>query len=296
VLSFYIKFYRNLSIGRQILVCGLLFLFGCSEQQSIEQQNTVKVTTAAANVEVLETPILIPKLSRERTIRVYLPPDYDKSSQTYSVLYMHDGQNLFDDATSFVGEWKVDETLNRLYKERGLALIVVGIDNGAEKRMNEMSPWLHQDFAPAEGKEYMDFIVNVLKPYIDKRYRTKPTRIDTAIMGSSMGGVISHYGIHEFSPVFSKAGIFSPSFWFTDEVFKHTADKPIPKDAKVYFLVGAKEGSDMVSNTQKMVLQLTEQQHPKQNIFFKQVQDGIHNESFWANEFEQAILWLFSES
>lgn len=292
---FYSKPYLSLNIRLQVLACALLILYGCSEQHSSEQHSAAKIATASANVQVLKTPMLIPKLARERTIRVYLPPDYDQSNQTYSVLYMHDGQNLFDYATSFVGEWNVDETLNRLYAERGLALIVVGIDNGAEKRINELSPWLNPDFAPAEGKEYMDFIVNVLKPYIDTRYRTNPKRNNTAIMGSSMGGLISHYAIHEYSSVFSKAGIFSPSFWFSDEVFKHTAGKQLQKDAKVYFLVGALEGSDMVSNTEKMVLQLTEQKHPKHNIVFKLVQEGIHNESFWAEEFEQAVLWLFSK-
>lgn len=284
----YLKSYLRLNCS-QLLVLALFILSGCSEPQ-----NEVKLATAAANVEVVETPLLMPKLSRERTIRVYLPPEYVKSDTRYSVLYMHDGQNLFDDATSFVGEWKIDETLNRLYHEQGLALIVVGIDNGGDKRMNELSPWLHPDFAPAEGQEYMDFIVNVLKPYIDSRYRTNPERNNTAIMGSSMGGLISHYAIHEFPTVFSKAGIFSPSFWFSDEVFKHSANKPMPKDAKIYFLIGSQEGSDMVTNTQKMVLQLTQQEHSEQNMFYKEVQEGIHNEAFWAEEFEQAVVWMFS--
>jgi predicted alpha/beta superfamily hydrolase len=278
------------AIRLQILACGLFLLLGCSEQQ-----HDVKMPTAAVNVQVLETPLEMSKLARDRTIRIYLPPNYENNQSRYSVLYMHDGQNLFDDATSFVGEWKIDETLNRLYAERGLAIIVVGIDNGGDRRMNEFSPWMHPDFAPAEGNQYLDFVVNDLKPYIDSHYRTNPERINTAIMGSSMGGLISHYAIHQFPFVFSKAGIFSPSFWFSEEVFKHTANKPMPKDAKVYFLVGSQEGSDMVTNTKKMVAQLTEQKHAPRNLLYREVQGGIHNESFWAEEFEQAIVWLFSE-
>ena len=138
--------------------------------------------TAGPGVRVLP-PMTIPGLGRERTIRLYLPPGYDASTKRYPVLYMHDGQNLFDDATSYVGEWGVDEALDALAAD-GLELIVVGIDHGGEKRFNELSPVSHPRFGAGENRQYTDFVVNVLKPHIDATYRTRPEREHTGIMGS----------------------------------------------------------------------------------------------------------------
>jgi len=101
---------------------------------------------------------------------------------------MHDGQNLFDNSTSYAGEWGIDETLNKLAKRKVLSLIVVGIDNGLDKRMNELSPWENTSYGRAEGKQYMDFVVNIVKPHTDHKYRTLSDQSNTAIMGSSMGG------------------------------------------------------------------------------------------------------------
>src|ERR1700739_1732356 len=95
-----------------------------------------KPSTAQAHVHVLRAPFVIPGLNRERTVRLYLPPAYEKSTRRYPVLYMHDGQNLFDDATSYAGEWGVDETLNALAKSRALRLIVAGIDPGGTERVH----------------------------------------------------------------------------------------------------------------------------------------------------------------
>ena len=147
-----------------------------------------RAPSSATNVVVLEHEFSIPELNRPRKLRVYLPPDYATSERRYPVLYMHDAQNLFDDATSYAGEWGVDETLNELFDKQGFALIVVGVDNGGEKRMNELSPWPNQDFGAAEGRQYMDFLVDDVKAYVDEHYRTLPDQEHTAIMGSSMGG------------------------------------------------------------------------------------------------------------
>src|ERR1700676_1669623 len=120
-----------------------------------------RVHTASPNVQVLPEPLTMPGLDRQRMIRVYLPPGYTTSKQRFPVLYMHDGQNLFDDATSFVGEWGVDETLDALAKTRDFKLIVVGIDNGAENRIHELSPWDNAKYGKGEGRQYMAFLVDV---------------------------------------------------------------------------------------------------------------------------------------
>ncbi len=251
--------------------------------------------SATSNVQILNKIFNIPILGRERMLRIYLPPDYFLSNKKYPVLYMHDGQNLFDDSTSFVGEWGVDETLNQLAKTTGLSLIVVGIDNGQEKRMNELSPWKNEKYGKAEGEIYMDFIVQDIKPYIDQTYRTLSDQENTAIMGSSMGGLISHYAIFKYPEVFSKAGIFSPSYWYSEEVYKFSQSTKLNSHSKLYLLIGGKEGIEEVDCVKKMYDHLSSQHVSQKNLQLKVVADGEHNERFWKAEFKEAILWLFSK-
>ena len=136
---------------------------------------------------------------------------------------MHDSQNLFDNYYSFAGEWGIDETLNSLFNAGDYGCIVVGVDNGGVERINEYSPWVNASYGGGDGDKYARFIVETLKPYIDQNYRTSPEREKTGIMGSSMGGLISFYIGLKYQEVFSKIGIFSPSFWFSKECYSFGA-------------------------------------------------------------------------
>jgi predicted alpha/beta superfamily hydrolase len=259
-----------------------------------------KPSTAQPNVHVLEA-LAMPGLDRTRTIRLYLPPGYETSRERYPVLYMHDGQNLFDAATSYAGEWGVDETLNELARTEGLKLIVVGIDNGEKLRVNELNPWDNARFGKGEGAQYMHFIVDVVKPYIDTHYRTKPDRANTAIMGSSMGGLISHYAIATYPKVFSKAGIFSPAYWLAPAIFDDPAERKFPRDAKLYFYAGGKEGektmpgmSEMERDMNRMVATLRAAGIPARNLAVEVNPEAQHNEAAWRAEFPKAVNWLFA--
>ncbi len=145
---------------------------------------------------------------------MYFPPNYS-SGKRFPVIYMHDGQNLFDSASSFSGEWKVDEILDSLYKYHNFSCIVVGIYNGENQRSNELSPW-HNDSlnVGGDGDKYAKFIVKTLKPFIDSHYRTLIDRENTVIMGSSMGGLMSLYLALQYPEVFGKAAIFSHHYGF----------------------------------------------------------------------------------
>jgi predicted alpha/beta superfamily hydrolase len=277
----------NKLIMKRLFLISTLFLFACSEP--------IKTFTATDNVQVLPYQFVMPELERQRSIRLYLPPSYQTSDKRYPVIYMHDGQNLFDDLTAFAGEWQVDESLNQLADKQGLEVIVVGIDNGGDLRMNELSPWENKRFGEAQGKQYMDFVVDVVKPYIDTNFRTQSDRLHTAIMGSSMGGLISHYGVHAYPEVFSKAGIFSPAYWYSQDVFSFTKLKKAPLDARLYVMYGDKEGDGMIADTDKMLRQLRQQGHPRQNFLFKRVPNGEHNEQLWRTEFTEAVQWLFQQ-
>src|ERR1044072_7522726 len=114
--------------------------------------------------------------------------------QPHSFLYMHEGQNVFDDLTSFAGEWGVDETLDSI-GNHSREMIVVAVDHGETKRINEYCPYDMEKYGKGEGDQYVDFLVKTLKPFIDKKYRTIKTKQNTFIAGSSMGGLISMYAI-----------------------------------------------------------------------------------------------------
>ncbi len=283
------QYHRLFRAGRKRWNSALILCFLLSACQSEEP----RLPSASENVYLLDNQLVIPGVNRQRKIRLYLPPDYQQSQRAYPVLYMHDGQNLFDDSTSYAGEWGVDETLDKLHQQGKLSLIVVGIDNGEDKRMNELSPWPNSDYGTAEGGHYMKFIVDVVKPYIDSNYRTLADVNNTAIMGSSMGGLISHYGIFEYSEVFSKAGIFSPSYWYSDKVYEFTDSKKLNPSARLFFLMGEKEGVDMVSDMNRMIAQIKKQGLSETQISASTIKGGEHHESFWRAHFERAILWLF---
>lgn len=252
-------------------------------------------STALPGVSLLGEPLAIPGLERKRQLRIYLPPGYAASGKRYPVLYMHDGQNLFDAATAYSGEWKVDETLDALAREGRLELIVVGIDNGQEKRMTELNAWDHPEFGKGEGRAYTDFIVKTVKPLVDASYRTLPGRAHTAIMGSSMGGLASHYALVQYPQVFGKAGVFSPSYWSAKPVFDFVASRPAPKDARLFLLMGGKEGPQMNADVKRMAEVLGRSGHPEPNTVLKLVPEADHNEAFWAGELREALLWMFAQ-
>ncbi|EDP96604.1 alpha/beta hydrolase-fold protein [Kordia algicida OT-1] len=257
--------------------------------------NNETVSTKQPNVATFAEAFNIPQLNTTRKILVYLPPNYAKSHKKYPVLYMHDGQNVFDKATSYSGEWEVDETLNKLHQTHGLDVIVVSIDN-SEARMQEYTAWEHKKYDTPKGKEYIDFIAKTLKPAIDQQYRTKTDAKNTAIMGSSMGGLISHYAAFQYPNVFGKAGIFSPSFWFSEETFAFTKNHLAKaKNSKLYYLMGEKEGGNMVADLNKMLQLLNKNNFPKDQVLSKFSPNGTHSEAFWRSELKTALLWLFAE-
>jgi predicted alpha/beta superfamily hydrolase len=251
-------------------------------------------STAAPNVSVLDNMFFMPQLNRSRKIWVYLPPDYQTTTKRYPVLYMHDAQNLFDVKTSFSGEWKVDESLNDLHSKGDYGCIVIGIDNGGGERLNEYSPWVNTQYGGGLGDEYIEFVANTLKPFVDGKYRTLPGRNTTGIMGSSMGGLISMFGFSERQDVFSRAGIFSPAFWFGgNNSVNHTASKTKKGDARVYFLAGGKEPASVTTNMDAVSNAMTTAGFLSAEKKRLTPADGEHSEWFWAREFPDAYKWLF---
>jgi len=250
-------------------------------------------STAAQNVIVMDNSFFMPQFNRTRRIWLYLPPDYETSGKDYPVLYMHDGQNLFDLYTSFAGEWEVDETLNSLFDEGKEVPIVVGIDNGGAHRLAEYTPWPHPQYGGGDGDLYAQFIVETLKPHIDANYRTKPQRAFTGIMGSSLGGLISHYIAIKHQDVFGKAGIFSPSFWYSDSSYSFVTQTGSQFPMRYYMMGGTNESGGLVGQMQNMIQTLLAAGFDESELELKIVQGGQHNEYLWRTQFGEAYEWLF---
>lgn len=244
---------------------------------------------STASKQVTFFSIAAPQLHTEKKIWLYLPKNYKTATKRYPVIYMHDAQNLFDAASSFVGEWNIDEKLDSLNAQ----VIVVGIEHGNEKRLDELTPYKNNKYGGGSADTYLDFIVKTLKPKIDSEFRTKSSLKNTAIIGSSLGGLISFYATLKYPTVFGKAAVFSPSFWINPEIY------PLMKETKelktkIYFLCGDSEDDTMVPNLNKMIDLIAEKRCYCLNLTkTKIVKAGQHNEKLWRDGFVKAYLWLF---
>ena len=158
---------------------------------AVAQQSTASKQVSTFSIDA-------PQLKAIKKIWVYLPKDYDTSAKKYPVIYMHDAQNLFDATTSYVGEWNVDETLDSINAQ----VIVIGIEHGGDKRIDELTPFKNEKYGGGKADGYLDFIVKTLKPKIDSTYRTKTNAMNTAIFGSSLGGLVSFYDAIKYPEVF----------------------------------------------------------------------------------------------
>jgi predicted alpha/beta superfamily hydrolase len=251
-----------------------------------------KQHTASKQVHIVDTAFFIPQLNRNRRIWIYLPPEYENSHKQYPVLYMHDGQNIFDEYTAGFSEWGIDECLDSLIHAGKPGCIVVGIDNGS-KRMNEYNPFAFGNFGEGEGDKYLDFIVQTLKPFIDRQYRTLPSKENTIIAGSSMGGLISYYAMIKQPQVFGKAGIFSPAFWTAPAMKLLTDSLGVKLGGKFFFYMGGQEGRTYINDMEAIQESLGEKSAAQ--IYSIIDDDGMHNEAAWRKWFPEFYCFIIAE-
>jgi predicted alpha/beta superfamily hydrolase len=262
---------------RLFLLLGLFFAL----TNTTAQESTTSKQVSTFTIEA-------PQLQTTKKTWVYLPKNYENSKKKYSVLYMHDAQNLFDTKTAYAGEWNVDEKLDSINAQ----LIVIGIEHGNDKRMEELTPFKNEKYGGGNADAYLEFIVKTLKPQIDQKFLTKTKKKNTLIMGSSLGGLVSFYAILKYPQVFGKAGVFSPSFWFSDKIYD-VAENTRKIKSKIYFLCGDNESEDMVSDLSKMEHLLNTKRCYCLNLNEKKIiKGGQHNEKLWRDGFTKAILWL----
>ncbi|WGE62663.1 alpha/beta hydrolase-fold protein [Actinobacillus equuli subsp. haemolyticus] len=253
--------------------------------------------------------LYVPYYNHHRRIRVLLPKDYHNENwQTYPVLYMHDGQNVFYSKESYSGySWKIIPAIKN--HQEFPKLIIVGIDNATVHRLDEYAPWRtdvghtpEARNAGGMGVEYGQWVVNTVKPFIDSHYRTKPQREHTLLAGSSMGGIITAYMGAAYPDTFGHLGVFSSASWFSESAFLDFVHRhPLNKASKVFIQVGTNEGDDMdaqyISNMNQAYINsslyyyqaLLRTFHPIDNIRLKIMANETHHEVHWANHFVEFL-------
>jgi predicted alpha/beta superfamily hydrolase len=262
------------------------------------------VHSVAGNVQMLTAKLDYPQLNATKEIYIYLPPDYYTSTtKTYSVVYLHDGWFNFDSYWDTpYGEMEADETMESFYEQRKEVSIVVGIPS--TNRSMEYTPYPNYiegmfDEVGGYADLYLDFLVNNLKPFIDRNLRTKPQREHTAIAGSSLGGLISFYGGLKYNEVFSRMGIYSATFVWNYTIYEWAAaNLPRYQDTKLYFTAGSQEVADyfvhinMSADMLKMIDLLKSEGVLEDQIRYS-IRDEGHTWSFWSREFPLTYSWWF---
>lgn len=305
---------KKLKILRMIVMCILLIVscfiiknyyinnkdnkevIGGVKAESISNTNNEKVEKGTIKV---VNNFYSPELDNEKTVRIYLPYGYEKSDKKYPVIYMPDGQNLFDVNTANYGkEWKIDETLDRLYTNEKIdGVIIVGVDSLPSTRTSEynifsgISPASPGKFEEGKADLYAKFIVDTLKPYIDKNYRTLSDKENTGVVGSSYGAIVSMYTGITYHDIFGMIGAFS----FCDNVDAVSTREYLSenliydnlKDTKIYFY----SGTDDFAYQSTQIAYKTASDNGLTKIMYEE-DGGTHDEISWANKVESCLSFF----
>jgi len=231
---------------------------------------------------------------KSRDVIVWLPPGYEENIyERYPVLYMHDGQNIVDPKTSTFGiDWQIDEAADSLIKQNKIhPIIIVGIYNTADRS----SEYKNID----SGFSYMDFVINKLKPLIDKTYRTKPDRENTANGGSSLAGLTSLMFVWEHPEIFSKAICMSPAFKISNIDYVSSVEKYSgeSKNVKLYFYNGGITLEERLQpGIDEMIkVLLSKGFELNKDLYFVKDKNAEHNESSWAKKIPEALKLFFGK-
>ena len=247
-------------------------------------------------------------LGYRRTVYVFLPPGYESDpAARYPVLYMHDGQNLFDAATAFIGvEWRVDETVTRLVESGQIEpIIVVGVSNAGDRRAAEYTPVADPRRDGGDAERYARFLVSELKPFIDSTYRTLPDPGNTGVMGSSLGGIVSIYLAWEYPDVFSRVGAMSTSYkWADGQIIDFVSARPVPRGLRVWIDMGTAEDRDdsdgdgvpdiIALHRRMRDVLVSKGLEPGRTLDYVEDDGARHDERAWAARLPAALRFLFA--
>ena len=245
-------------------------------------------------------------LTSDRDVLVYLPPGYESAKRSrYPVIYFHDGQNLFDGATAYIRgkEWRVDETAQALITAGTIEpLIIVGVYNAGIERVNEYTPAEDPKFKKGGKADlYGRLLVEELKPFIDRTYRTRRNAKDTGLAGSSLGGIVSLYLGLKYPHVFGRVAVVSPSVWFANQHIVGFVDAlPKKPNVRIWMDIGTKEGKNSEEAQQTVAVArllyetlVKKGWKPAQDLHYLEAESAQHDEAAWAQRVGAILKFLF---
>jgi predicted alpha/beta superfamily hydrolase len=236
-------------------------------------------------------------LEQDRDVLVWLPPDYDNDRRSYPVLYMHDGQNLFEPDTAFKqGEhWRIGETATELIEQGRIEPpIIVGIYNTGEMRIDEYTPTEDKKLGGGHADDYGRMIIEELKPLIDRGYRTKIDRDNTGIAGSSLGGLVSLHLGFTHPAVFSKVAALSPSVWWGRKAILKTVREARAKPKlKLWVDMGTAEGKRGLDDARLLKAALVGLGFSNGDLHYAEYEGATHSEQAWSERVGPMLEWLF---
>jgi predicted alpha/beta superfamily hydrolase len=242
-----------------------------------------------------------------REILAYLPPSLAfggieetlREGRRYPVMYFHDGQNVFDDYTSYAGELHADEVLEQLADE-GIEAIAVAIPNSGEARMDEYNPWRSRQRwqgrrVGGKGDAYLDWLVGSVKPLVDASFPTRPDRLSTGILGSSMGGLISLYALLSRADTFGLAGVMSPALSWSDyRVLDLIGERQLPP-SRIHVDMGGREWRGMTAEVRRLRDALVAAGFVEgRDLHYVEDRYAIHREDAWARRLPDALRFLLA--
>ncbi len=233
-----------------------------------------------------------------RDIVVYLPPGYEETDARYPVLYMHDGQNLFDPETAFQegAHWRLGETADALIQAGALSpLLIVGIANTGERRLEEYTPTRDKKLGGGLADQYGRLLVEELKPFIDETYRTRRDPASTALGGSSLGGLVTLYLGLAYPDVFGSLAVMSPSVWWDRRVILKTVRGARPKPPlRLWVDMGTAEGRRGLDDVRMLKAALVGAGWVAgKDLHYAEYEGGRHSEEAWADRAGEMLTWLF---
>lgn len=261
------------------------------------------LSTAGPQVSLLEDAFFFPEMGVHKRIWIYLPQHYALSNDRYPVIYMHDGQHLFDEATAPGRkgpiEWRVDKTIDR--SQHDAIVVAIAHADGADERKNEYFTNPSEHFPQPRGRAYLADVVHTLKPHIDGRFRTLSGKWHTAMVGSSVGGLLTLYAGTYYPEVFGTLGVFSPSIWLDErQVFDHVAciaPRADFHDQHYYFYGGGREnrakpkGGNVDMQTDVLDAIRVMERTIKPGLSVKINPQGKHGALYWQGAFADFFEW-----
>jgi metallo-beta-lactamase class B len=271
--------------------------------QLAAQPGQPPIHTASPQVQVLDSAFLIPQLGLKRRICIYLPPDYAQTRHRYPVLYLLDGQNLFDAAIAHSGEWGIDESLDSMFAHGDPGCIVVAIDHAGRNRPREYRPY-PSALAPTDpccaADSMAAFIAMTLKPYVDAHYRTRRGLAHTGVGGASTAAYFAQHLLHRYPHIFGRAMLFSPSYLHAERFYDDARAARLPRATQIYIVTGTQEsalglppGLYALATERMRDTLLASGRRLDQTLSAQLRPDGAHAEWFWRREFPLAYRWLY---